>query len=758
MKHLTLAIIVLCMAVAVQHTSPAAELDEVIVTAAKREQSLQDVHIAVTAVSGDELVSNQIASMEDLQFLMPNITFGNDFNFAKLYIRGLGFNSSFHGVDPSVAMHVDGAVVAQVSGQFASLFDLDRIEVLRGPQSTLYGRNNTGGTVNLITRAPADKREGYLRVTAGGDELNLIGEGGFSVPLSETVLSRFSFRIQDRDGYGINESSGREIDNAKQQAYRGQLHFLPNDVFDLRLIGEFYEEDDQCCLTKFLAPSFPDNPPGFTALGLLSPGGIASGPRNIRAGDGWEPINLKETWYVTALANWRLTDRLTLRSITNYRELETILGHDFTMSDFEHVPLPLVPGQTSAIHDLELRQEQWSEELQLVYDAENWRGIFGLYYLDEKVRGDNKIGHDPFNTPDRLARVMLDGDLDVEAWALFANVTYDINDEFSIRVAGRFSSEERDLVNEFRVAPPFAETNLPNAAPPSPNSEENPFDFASGSWDDFSPEIGFDWRPVEGILTYFTYSQGFKSGNAEIGANNPSFVEPEEIENFELGLKSNLLDNSMQLNLAAFYYELENGQFNKTVPIPVPPFFVTSLENAATQEGQGLEVDLVWQATDALTINAAATFLDSEFTEFFSLNPIDPLVPVTPDPTTIPERDLSGNEPRNSPELQFNLGVNYLHELVSGAALTWRADMAHKGEQFYNEFNDPRVGSDDYTIWNAGVGYDSANGNWSVDAWIKNISDELVVAGAFPISTSRTISGTWLPPRRWGVTVTYAFE
>lgn len=334
------------------------DADEIVVTAAKREQSLEEVSIPVAVVSGEALETYQVNSLEDLQFLVPSITFGNDFNFAKPYIRGLGLNSAFHGIDPSVALHVDGAVVAQSSAYFASLFDLERVEVLRGPQSTLYGRNNTGGTINVITQTPAGQAGGFIRGTIGGDDLDLGLEGAFDRPLSERLLSRISFRLHQRDGYGINESTGNDIDDAEQYAGRAQLRFLPSERFDLRLAGEYYREDDHGFALKFLAPSFENAPPAFAALG---PPGVSSNPRNVRSTNGFDPTNFKETWYATATANWRFGARAAARSITNYRELTTILGQDFTMSDtFVHVPLPLRPGQTSAIHDLELRQEQFS--------------------------------------------------------------------------------------------------------------------------------------------------------------------------------------------------------------------------------------------------------------------------------------------------------------------------------------------------------------------------------------------------------------
>jgi iron complex outermembrane receptor protein len=225
-----------------------------------------------------------------------------------------------------------------------------------------------------------------------------------------------------------------------------------------------------------------------------------------------------------------------------------------------------------------------------------------------------------------------------------------------------------------------------------------------------------------------------------------------------VGLKSNLLDNTLQLNLAAFTYELLNGHFNRTIPIPTPPFFLSVLENAAAQEGDGVEIDMLWQPSEELRVRAAGTFLDSKFTSLSAVNPIDPLVPYSPDPTIIPPRDLAGFDTRNSPDFQGSINVAYDTPLGNGALLTWSGNISYKGSQFYNEFNDPRLGADSYTILDGYIRYTPGAGNWAVTAWIKNATDELVVAGAFPISTSRTISGRYLPPRRYGVTVDFGFD
>ena len=215
---------------------------EIIVTAQKRAQALSEVSLSVSAVGSEALAQTNTASIESLQTLVPSISFGNDFNFAKLFIRGIGLSSSLPGVDPSVALHVDGAVVSLAQAQLGSMFDLERVEVLRGPQGTLYGRNATGGAVNLITAKPTSTLDGYVRLTVGGDDLNLVGEAAVGGPLTENIRGRIAFRAVKRDGYGINEFTGNDIDNAKQFSTRAHLEFLPTETLSVLLTGEYHRE------------------------------------------------------------------------------------------------------------------------------------------------------------------------------------------------------------------------------------------------------------------------------------------------------------------------------------------------------------------------------------------------------------------------------------------------------------------------------------------------------------------------------------
>lgn len=715
-----------------------AQLEEVIVTAQKREQSLQDVSAAVTAFGGEQLADAQINNIEDLQVMLPGLTFGNDFNFAKIFVRGVGMSSSFAGIDPSVALHVDGAVISQSAAQFTSLYDLERVEVVRGPQGTLYGRNATGGSINLITAKPTEETEGYARFTVGGDDLNLIGEGAISGPLSESVLGRLAVRYEKRDGFGTHTGTGKDIDDADKLGARAQLHFLINDQMDNLIAIEDYSEDENSRAVKFIRASFPDTTnPGLEAIGYPD---VSVNSRN--AGGDFVPEAELDTTTITNTFTAELSDTLTIRSITNWREFSNFLLQDFDVSDTVNGTLP--PSATSTTQAQIIDTEQFSEELQFILDGERWRGIVGLYYFTEELESDIRIGRDPKGQPD-LSRVIVEASLDVEAYAAFTNFTFDLSDSLALKVGARYSHEKREVNNLFAVAPPPA----PGAIFDAPKSDDK-------SYSAVTPEIGLEYRTDNDLLLYVTYSEGFKSGTANLGERSPTLIDEETIDNLEIGLKGTLLDNTLQINLAGFYYEVDDAQFDRTFPIPVPPFFSARLENAAQTEGRGIELETHWVASDRLTIDMNATYYDIEFQEFESLDPLNEDLFGTSS-TSVTAADLSGNVPRNTPEWTFNLHAAYDIPLNNGATLTLAGNWARKGQQYYTEFNNPVMGAPAYSIFNANILYTSQDERLSVNLWGKNLSDETVLSGSYAVATSRTITGTYLPPRQYGVTVGYHF-
>jgi len=749
-------------AVTAEEPIEAEEGGEIVVTAQKREQALSDVSLSVSAVGGEQLATTNTATIEALQNLVPSVSFGNDFNFAKLFIRGIGLSSSLPGVDPSVALHVDGAVVSLAQAQLGSMFDLERVEVLRGPQGTLYGRNSTGGAVNLITAKPSAQLEGYARMTIGGPDLNLIGEAAVGGPLSDTVRARLAFRAVKRDGYGVNELTGNDIDDAQQFSTRAHLEFLPTDTLSILLTGEYHAEDDASLAIKFREVSFPGvltdaNPAndGLSALGqrVNADGSLASfatNPRNVRTN--FDPINDRDQWALTGTINFDVSDAVTLRSQTAYRDFEAIFFHDFDMSSYLGYPLAQTgPTRSSANHWQPVFQHQFSQELQANVETGDLHAVFGLFYLDETIEVENHIGFDVLTNTDPF-RVQFDGSLFVETWAAYANVTYDLTDWLSLKAGGRYSWEKRRLRNN---------TGLGSAALNRLVLDPLQWDH-SKTWEDFSPSLGVEVRPNNDWLLYANWSRGFKSGTAEIGSTRRlsltqplPFVDPEKVEAFEAGAK--YATGDLNFNLATFFQRLKNGQFSLTRPIPTPPFFTSTLTNAAVSEAYGAELEMLWEPTDAFTINAAVAYLHSEFTEFSAADPLDArLFAPGADPAALVQ-DLSGNATRMSPKWSVNINPTYEIELANGGTITPGANFAYKSKQYHTEFNDDRLAQDGYIQLDANILYEAPGRDFSVNVWMKNITDELVYAGSFSVSTSRAIGGTLMPPRSYGVTVGYTF-
>ena len=363
---------------------------------------------------------------------------------------------------------------------------------------------------------------------------------------------------------------------------------------------------------------------------------------------------------------------------------------------------------------------------------------------------ENHIGLDVLTNTDPF-RVQFDGQLDIAAWAAYANVTYDLSDQFSLKGGARYSLEERNLANNTGLGSPAL-----NRVVFDPLQWDN-----SKSWNDFSPSLGVEFRPDDNWMLYANWSLGFKSGTAEIGSTRRMslsqplpFVEPEEVEAFEAGLKYE--SRGLNVNLAAFYYQLENGQFSLTRPIPVPPFFTSTLTNAAESEGYGAELELLWRATPEFTINASVAYLHSRFTNFFSKDPLDPAL-FGPGGAAVPDQDLSGNATRMSPDWSLNLFPTYDIDLSNGGTIRLASNFAYRSKQYHTEFNDERLSQGDYIMLDANILYRAPDGHLSVNLWAKNITDELVYAGSFSISTSRAIGGTLMPPRTYGVTVGYDF-
>ena len=689
-------------------------LEEIVVTAQKREQSLQDVNLAVSAVTGHRMEQQQIDTAQDLQAVVPGLSVGNDFAFPKIVIRGVGMNSSFAGVEPSVGMHVDGAVVALSYAHWSSYFDLERVEVLRGPQGTLYGKNTTGGAINLITRKPTEEFEGYARVTVGDYQLMRL-EGAVSGSLTDGVNGRFAFKSTDREGFGRNIVTNNDVDDANKQSFRGSLLFDTGEESDLIVSAEHHVENDAAVGLKYTAmfsmidPSYP-NAPGF--------GGYASGKRDISSE--LDNVNDRESTSLTAIWNNQLNDNLRLTSITNHRDTDILLVQDI---DYSSTVLP--QKQTNGTSS-----KQFSEELQLHFDSGPMRGLLAFYYFDEQMNNNNNIG---FNLAKdgRTTNVLLTADIDIQSAAVFGNLTYDVSDQFSVNIGGRWSEEERDVGSTY---------NLFFLASPTRTYSE------SKTISEFKPSFGIEWKPVEDTLVYASYSEGFKGGGFLSGGLAP-ILRPEMIENIELGVKGMYLDGRLMLNFSAFSAELTDMHYSRTRPT-ANGAFTTVYENAAAAESEGFELEGTLLASDQLRFDFNVSVLDAVFTDFQSDNPLYSGVELV---------DLSGNKLRQSPDLSWFLRSEYEVPMKSGGALTFGAEASFKDDQFFTEFNDPITSQDSYTIYNMNVKYVAPGEQFTVNLWGNNIGDEYVRSAGYMSSLGRSVANTALPPSTWGITFGYDF-
>lgn len=796
-----------------------AQLEEIVVTAQRREESLQETSIAVTAVSSERLQAAHVNNIEDLQLIVPNVYFGNDFNMAKLTIRGVGANTSTTGSEAGVALHVDGAVISRAEAQLTSLFDLERVEVLRGPQGSLYGRNAVGGSINLITAKPTEEADGYARLSYG-DHSYVNIEGALSGPLaSDWLRGRIAVKSEDRDGFGENPVTGNDVDDLDRKMARAMLQFDFSESFDLLLSGEYYEQEDRSRALKFLRDAFPGvvrlTSGGCQPVG--SPCTYAADRRDLASE--LDPFTDTETWAVTGTFNWQLSERFTLTSITNYRDFKTVIGQDLDLAATANSLA--TTGFNTTYQRRDVDSEQTSSELQLKFENERLNGVFGLFYLDETQRPVDTVGLNAFfgqahilpvlanpamgafppisatglqidgvnvpavpvdplfaaqlcNTaeyvtvdpanPPAPKRVCIHSDLGTEVYAAFGQVNLNFGD-WILKLGGRYSEEERTAANPSII---LARNGLGPVLLTTTTGTFNRRQF-----DDFTPEGGLTWRRSEDLMVYYNYSEGFKAGAGENAAPGAAtsfvsvIVDPEEITHHEIGLKSTWLGKRLAVNVAAYMYDLEGQQINKTLS-GGPAGFSTIFQNAAETSAEGVEIELFASPTDRFRLSSSISYLHSRYDDFLTKDPLDPrnvsggvaagnpatdFVP----PNGVPDVQLAGNPTRNSPDWSGNFHAEYDFALAARGTLTLMGDVSYKDDVYFTEFARLLEGQEAYTILDLQLQYKSSDGRWTADLWGKNLTDEEVASSTFQLATARVIGVTYMPPRTYGVTVGYSF-
>jgi iron complex outermembrane recepter protein len=742
-------------AVAAEPGAQAGTIEQVTVTARRREESLQDVPVAITALTSDQLLEQNVRTLEDMTAYAPNIKVNAGratTSTINAYIRGVGQNDPLWGFEPGVGIYLDDVYIARPQGALLDVYDVERIEVLRGPQGTLYGKNTIAGAIKYVTRDIATDDPAF-NVTATGGSYNQrdIKVGASAPVVADHVYLGAGVAYLQRDGYGelVNDGAPRTFNRAGQDvsdkdvlAARGNATFLWGDSSKLRVLADTIQDNSNAAgghrLNNLVQPALDDRFDQRTDMPVDEDRFISKG--------------------IAATYTQGLTDAIDLKLVGAYRE-----GKGRQFIDFEELNANLfqVPAQYS--------DHQASGEAQLTYTSDKVKGVAGVYYFDGMAKGafDLSLGANNFTS-------LTKGAVNTQSIAVYADTTWTLTDKLNLNVGARWNEDDKEATvfvaqyagrlaanqtffDQNRVPAGFAMIGVPQT-----NYKND------RSFSDISPRLGFDYRVTDDLLAYLSYSQGFKSGGFDMRGNelaNPATrngYDSETADNYEIGMKSNWLEDTLQLNLTVFYTPYEDVQITSQEfrILNNIPTNVTAVLNAGKALNKGVELESIWQPVAALTLVLNVGYLDAEFEEFvIGCNPavvVDP--PCNPNTNT---RDVASlNEPINAPEWTSFLGATYRWELGVGDV------SAHLGYQYRSKTKVANTipsitDQDSYDILDVGVAYTTPSRAWRFALEGKNVLDEEYrVAGYdFGNLTTPHISqiGFYGPPRTVSVSATYRY-
>ena len=734
------------------YSAPAyAQIEEIIVEARKVEENLQDVPISVTALPGAALKNAGITEFPQIAQVTPNFDVRSDEvrgSFAAVVnIRGQNSTTSDLTIDQAVGININGAPITRGTNLFGNLFDIEQVEILRGPQGTLFGKNTTGGTVNVTTTAPKlEEFSAYAEVTFGNFDRNDY-EGVFNVPIGENTALRFGAASTNRDGFvdGVRSDgtlSGLDLADDDEVFYRASFLTEPNDRLSIRLNADYHEVDENGSGIRALIPFFPIAQPipesdDFFQAADFDNAIVA--PVTIENGVVADEFNLNGTVKVD-LGFAELT------SVTSYREQESETSLNFS-------PLGgIVIGQDSDL---------FAQELRLAGDYNNLQWQAGVFYSDES-------GSDRNNTINRQQIT----DVENEAIAAFAQGTYSFNDQLSLTLGGRYTDEDRsvDLQQLGALAGELGTINIDEAVglvgTTTGDDGSIILNDAAGttiindaSFDGFSWTAALDYKITDDALVYGSISRGFRSGGIDGDGNLATEVDPEFVLNYEAGFKGDFLDNTVRFNAAAWFSDYSDIQIQSfaldenvagTVGVPV-----AVLNNAAEAELYGFEAELQWYPIDDFSLNAGVGFTNGSFQDF-----TEPRL----DAATgqIIQFDRSP-EPVGGPNWQFNLTPRYSLDIKDNIkanaqfTVTFLDEQEIAGPEAAALVGDELVFVDSITLVNGQVDFDIGE-DLNVAFFGNNIFDNEHFSTGFALAVFGGLAQRTLgDPRTYGVRVRKSF-
>ncbi|WP_271439254.1 TonB-dependent receptor [Pontixanthobacter luteolus] len=734
----------------------------IIVSARRRDERITDVPLSITAVSAEALAKSGTLELTEIGQEVPNLTLevsrGTNTTLTA-FIRGVGQQDPVAGFEAGVGLYVDDVYLNRPQAAVLDIYDVERIEVLRGPQGTLYGRNTIGGAIKYVTRRLPDDLQLKVRGTYGSyDQADIVVSG--SAPVSESLKFGASAARLSRGGFGDNLTLGTENYNKDVWAGRATLEFDNGPVF-VRLSGDYVKDNSEARQGHRLIP------------GLFTGAPVLDDVYDTRAG--LNVVDQEVEAYGGALnIAVEVSDTITLKSITGYRE-------DKSTSPIDFDSLPAADLDVPAIYE----NDQLSQEFQLLYESDRLNGVLGAYYLDANAFTAFDVAL--FTTGSLIGLPGLNaqtlGDVKTETWSVFGDFTYDITDQLSVSVGGRYTSDKRtSTILRTTFIGGYSDLFATGATAIAVTSNFN----GSETFKEFTPRASVSFKPNQNHNIYFTYSRGFKGGGFDPrgqtsaapdldGDGDVDFDDqfqflrfaPETVDSYELGWKASLLDNRLNISLAAFKGDYNDVQIPGSVGVDtnndgINDSFIGITSNAASADVNGFEFEgnaLVGKdfAGDGsrLNVNWALGYLDAEYNTFIDAFGVD-----------VADQRVFQNTPEFTVNTGFDLGLPVASGLVDFiGSISYRSDASQF--EVPNRFLD----QDGFVLLDASVVYTADNDRWSIGVHGKNLTDQRYIVAGYnfvsggvngqpftpTLGLEGTLTGFYGDPRRFFVTGEFRF-
>jgi len=743
-------------------------LEEVIVTAQKRAESLQDVPVSVNAISGDQVREGIIANLDDVASQTPNFTM-TQFNIGqpRYAIRGVLSALDSAASDSAVATFIDEVYLGRPAGGSTDLYDLERIEVLRGPQGTLFGKNVVGGALSLHTRPPSQEFDANVSVTAGNYGLT-VWQGLITGPLTDTVSAKLVAQKKDRDGYVEDALNGSDYQDLDNESMRGQLEFNPSDDLSI-LFGVDYSKDDTGgnCRSVNNLDVLDDG------TGDLYREAVAATTRgDIRkCASSYDHFAKREVKGGLLRVEWNLKGSV-LTSITAYRDM------DYRHQD-DYVPLPLGSTPLNFLASVQEESDQFTQEIRLTSVAEtNLSWQVGAFYMEENVDRSERLTA-TFGPPlDDSAAILLNGDFaytqdaKTKSYAVFGQIDYDFNDQWSLSLGSRYTHDEKQIVQglvnfedpafdtavlsaalgvpSFVIEQIFAPEKAVILGVPANGPDELGAFAGSGDtsvlafpysieadkdWSKVTSSASLKWNFSDNGLLYLKFAQGYKSGAYVSSINFPEAaavpLDPEDVDSWELGMRSEFLGKRLRVNATVFSMKYDNLQVLRLVD-----GLLVGSNAKATSEG--VELDVSALLNEKWSIQANYAYLDATYDSYVD-----------------GDLDFTGNDLPQAPRDTFFVRSSYISPLPGGSSIDWVISYSYSGSYFFEPSNELGSKERSYGLLDASASWTSPREKWVITAWGKNLNDEDVRADTIIGLFSGTLD-IWGPPRTYGVTVRYS--